>query len=177
MVEELNIRRLKKDDYLDVFELEKQVHKIHYSHRPDLYNDEKSLPPKDDFDSIIDNPNSIAIGIENNNKIIAIILSEIKETSDNSIMKKRRYCFIDDLVVDSNFRRRGYARALFNELKKELAKFDISDVELTVWPFNKEAVAFYESVGMTAKNIKYEFKINNDTNIEKLEIKTTQNTK
>ena len=43
MDERIIIRELKKEDYSDVFELEKQVHKIHYKSRPDLYNDVSDL--------------------------------------------------------------------------------------------------------------------------------------
>lgn len=174
MKEELTLRKLIKDDYLDVLELEKQVHEIHYSHRPDLYNNVDDLFPREYFNSIIDNPNSITFGIENNNKIVAIIISELKEIGNISIVKRRRYCFVDDIVVDSNYRRRGHAKALFNELKNEISKLGINDIELTVWPFNKEAILFYESLGMTVKNIKYELKSSDEITKEKVEINTTQ---
>ena len=177
IVEEIIIRNLIKEDYSDVFELEKQVYKIHYSNRPDLYNDVSDLFPRDYFNSIIDNKNGLSLGIEKDEKIVAIILSDIKETSNASIIKKRKYCYIDDIVVDEKYRRKGYAKSLFNELKEKLKILNISDIELTVWPFNKEAIAFYESIGMSAKNIKYELKNNIELNTEKIELNTTQSTK
>ena len=82
MEEIIKIRKLKKEDYLDIFELEKQVHKSHYSKRPDLYNDVSDLFPREYYNSIIDNNNSITIGIEYDHKIVAIIISEVKETSN-----------------------------------------------------------------------------------------------
>ena len=177
MEEIIKIRKLKKEDYSDIFELEKQVHKLHYSKRPDLYIDVSDLFPREYYNSIIDNNNSITIGIECNNKIVAIIMSEIKETSNISVIKKRKYCYIDDIVVDESYRRKGYAERLFNELREELKNLNISDIELTVWPFNKGAIAFYESIGMSAKNIKYEFKSNIELNKETIELNTTQRTK
>ena len=177
MEEIIKIRKLKKEDYLDIFELEKQVHKLHYSKRPDLYNDVSDLFPREYYNSIIDNNNSITIGIEYDHKIVAIIISEVKETSNISVIKKRRYCYIEDVVVDETHRRKGYAKILFNELREELKSLNISDIELTVWPFNKEAIAFYESIGMSAKNIKYEFKSNIELNTETVELNTTQSIK
>jgi hypothetical protein len=47
MEEIIKIRKLKKEDYSDIFELEKQVHKLHYSKRPDLYNDVSDLFPRE----------------------------------------------------------------------------------------------------------------------------------
>ena len=171
------IRNLTKEDYFDVFELEKQVHREHYSKRPDLYNDVSNLFPREYYNSIIENRNSIAMGIECDNKIVAIIISEVKETSNISVIKKRKYCYIDDIVVDGNYRRKGYAKRLFDELKEKLKDLNISDIELTVWPFNKGAIAFYESIGMSAKNIKYELKSDMEFNTETIELNTTQSTK
>lgn len=176
-MEEIITRNLKNEDYFDVLELEKQVHKEHYSKRPDLYNNVSDLFPREYYNSIIDNKNSITIGIECDNKIVAIIISEVKETSNISVIKKRKYCFIDDIVVDENYRRKGYAKRLFNELREKMKYLNITDIELTVWPFNKGAIAFYESIGMSAKNIKYEFKRNIELNTETIKLNTTQSTK
>ena len=177
MNEKIIIRELRKEDYLDVFELEKQVHKIHYTNRPDLYNDVSDLFPKDYYESIIDNQNNISMGIEESGRIVAIVLSEIKETNNISVIKKRKYCYIDDIVVDENYRRKGYAKKLFEELKNKLTELDINDIELTVWPFNKSAIAFYESLGMSVKNIRYELKSDIEFNTETIELNTTQSTK
>ena len=96
-MEEIIIRNLTKEDYFDVFELEKQVHREHYSKRPDLYNDVSDLFPREYYYSIIDNKNSIMIGIECNNKIVAIIMSEVKETS---ISKSSDFClFVNSIFV------------------------------------------------------------------------------
>ena len=107
MEDNIKIRKLIKEDYNDVFELEKQVHKIHYSNRPDLYNDVSNLFPKDYYESILESQNSILRGIDIEGKIVGIILSEIKETSNISIVKKRKYCYIDDIVVKSVFFKRS----------------------------------------------------------------------
>lgn len=177
MNEETKIRELKKEDYLDVFELEKQVYKIHYINRPDLYNDISSLFPRNFYELIIDNQNCISLGIEETGRIVAIILAEIKETNNISIVKNRKYCFIDDIVVDEKYRRKGYAKRLFEILKDRLKELNINDIELTVWPFNKSAIAFYESLGMSVKNIKYELKTNEKINTELLELNSSQSTK
>lgn len=177
MEEEIIIRNLEKKDYKEVFDLERQVHLLHYNNRPDLFNDVKDLFPISYYESLIDDENNISIGIENNNKIVAIILSEIKETIDIPIIRKRKYCYIHDIVVDENNRRKGYEKLLFNELRKRINELNINDIELNVWPFNKGAIAFYESLGMTVKNIKYELNNNINMNSEKIEIITTQNIK
>ena len=159
MNNKLLIRTLKKEDYLDVLALEKQVYAIHYAQRPDIYNDTDNILPKEYYYSLIDNPNYIALGIEIDEKRVAIILSEIKETNNIPVIKKRRFCLIEDLVVDKDYRKKGYATLLFNTLKEKVSKLGINNIELTVWSFNKEAIAFYEAIGMNIKNIRYELKI------------------
>ena len=171
------IRNLKLADYDDVYDLEKQVYNIHYIYRSDIYNDVNSLFPKEFYNSIIQDNDAINIGIECNKEIVAVLLASIKETNNISIVKKRRFCFIDDIVVDKSYRRKGFAKRLFEELKLRLKKLNVQDIELVVWPFNKEAIGFYESLGMSVKNLRYELKTCEDINTEIMEIKTSQKVK
>ena len=45
------------------------------------------------------------------------------------------------------FRRRGIARALFNELKRESDARGVIGIDLDVWSFNKQARQFFASLG------------------------------
>ena len=168
------IRNLSEKDYLNVCELEKQVHDIHYFNRPDLYNNGSDFFPQEYYNSLIKNENTIKLGLEIDGKIVGIILSEIMETKNIPVIKKRKYCLINDIVIDKQHRRKGYAKMLFNELKNQINGLDVTSIELTVWPFNKEAISFYESLGMTAKNIRYELTNSINKYKQKIEINTSQ---
>lgn len=78
------------------------------------------------------------------------------------ISKKRTIYFIEDIVVDKNSRRKGIGKKLYYFLKEQASKEKIDAIELNVWAFNESAIKFYESLGMSVKNMKFEQLINND---------------
>ena len=80
---------------------------------------------------------------------------------DIPIANKRTIYYINDIVVDKNFRRKSIARKLYDYLLEKAIKEKVDAVELNVLSFNDSAIKFYESLGMTIKSIKYEKVLNN----------------
>ena len=164
------IRKVEDKDYEDLVKLVYQVHELHYEHRPDIYVDGNPLP-KEYFDNMLNDENALNIVFEENGKIMGLLMAEKKHNNAIPIAKERITYFIDDIVVDSNYRRKGIGKALYEHLLN-IAKSDkIDSIELNVWAFNKSALKFYESLGMTVKNMKLENILsNNNVDIEKQEL-------
>ena len=80
-------------------------------------------------------------------------------------MKERLTYFIEDIVVDNNHRKKGIGKKLYDYLLDKAIKENINAIELNVWSFNKSAIKFYESLGMSVKNMKLE-RILTKSNIE-----------
>lgn len=158
------IRKVEDKDYEDLVKLVYQVHELHYEHRPDIYVDGNPLP-KEYFDNMLNDENALNIVFEENGKIMGLLMAEKKHNNAIPIAKERITYFIDDIVVDNNFRRKGIGKALYEYLF-DIAKSDnVDSIELNVWAFNKSALKFYESLGMTVKNMKLE-KILTDDNVD-----------
>lgn len=158
------IRKVEDKDYEDLVKLVYQVHELHYEHRPDIYVDGNPLP-KEYFDNMLNDENALNIVFEENGKIMGLLMAEKKHNNAIPIAKERITYFIDDIVVDNNFRRKGIGKALYEYLL-DIAKSDnVDSIELNVWAFNKSALKFYESLGMTVKNMKLE-KILIDDNVD-----------
>lgn len=158
------IRKVEDKDYEDLVKLVYQVHELHYEHRPDIYVDGNPLP-KEYFDNMLNDENALNIVFEENGKIMGLLMAEKKHNNAIPIAKERITYFIDDIVVDNNFRRKGIGKALYEYLL-DIAKSDnVDSIELNVWAFNKSALKFYESLGMTVKNMKLE-KILTDDNVD-----------
>ena len=158
------IRKVEDKDYEDLVKLVYQGHELHYEHRPDIYVDGNPLP-KEYFDNMLNDENALNIVFEENGKIMGLLMAEKKHNNAIPIAKERITYFIDDIVVDSNYRRKGIGKALYEYLLN-IAKSDkIDSIELNVWAFNKSALKFYESLGMTVKNMKLE-KILTDDNVD-----------
>lgn len=61
--------------------------------------------------------------------------------------------------MDKDYRRNGYGRILINEIKKKAKKEDCNRIELTCWSFNKNAIKFYEKIGMEVQKLTMEMKV------------------
>lgn len=151
------IREMNLNDYEDVRILVKQIHELHLSNRPDIYNDGESFP-KECFEKVLSDVNNLNYVYVENKKIVGVLNATLQHTNPLPIIKPRTYYFIENLVVDKNHRRKGIAKKLFNYLTLKAKENNIDSIELNVWSFNTEAIKFYESMGMNIKNIRMEIK-------------------
>ena len=151
------IREMNLNDYEDVKILVRQIHELHLSNRPDIYNDGESFP-KEYFEKVLSDANNLNYIYVENKKIVGVLIATIQHTNPLPIIKPRTYYFIENIVVDKNHRRKGIAKKLFSYLTLKAKENNIDSIELNVWSFNTEAIKFYESMGMNIKNIRMETK-------------------
>jgi ribosomal protein S18 acetylase RimI-like enzyme len=158
------IRLLELKDYEKAKKLVYQVHSLHYNNRPDIYLEGNPLP-MEYFEGSIDDVNSLNCVYEEDGDIIGLLMATKKINNSIPIAKKRTTYFIEDIVVDNNYRRKGIGKKLYIYLQDKARKENIDAIELNVLAFNDSAINFYESLGMSVKNMKLE-KILTDDNIE-----------
>lgn len=151
------IREMNLNDYEDVRILVKQIHELHLSNRPDIYNDGESFP-KEYFKKVLNDANNLNYVYVENKKIVGALNASLQHTNPLPIIKPRTFYFIENIVVDKNHRRKGIAKKLFHYLTLKAKENNIDSIELNVWSFNTEAIKFYESMGMNIKNIRMETK-------------------
>ena len=151
------IREMNLNDYEDVRILVKQIHELHLSNRPDIYNDGESFP-KEYFEKVLNDANNLNYVYVENKKIVGALNASLQHTNPLPIIKLRTFYFIENIVVDKNHRRKGIAKKLFSYLTLKAKENNIDSIELNVWSFNTEAIKFYESMGMNIKNIRMETK-------------------
>lgn len=149
------IRKIEKRDYEKIIKLVYQVHELHYKNRPDIYNDKNPLS-KEDFENIINDESTLNFLYEEAGKVLGIIMTTKKQSKSIPIIKERNTYFIEDIVVDNNHRRKGIGKALYEYLVNIAKSNNIDSIELNVWSFNTNAIKFYESLGMSVRNMKLE---------------------
>lgn len=159
MDEKVIIRKAKLNDFSGIHKLIMQVHRLHVSNRNDIYKD---IDPMnfEEFKTELSNSNNIYLIAELDNEIVGICFSQIKEILNNKIMKNRKILHIEDICVDENYQKRGIGKKLYNQIAELAKEKNIDNIELMVWGFNKNAIKFYENLGMNIKNLKFEQKIN-----------------
>lgn len=169
------IRKVKESDYEELKKFVYQVHELHYKNRPDIYIDGNPLP-LEYFNKVINDDNAFNYVYEEDNKIYGLLMVTKCTNRSIPILKQRTTYFIDDIVVDKSSRGKGIGKKLYYFLKEEATKENIDAIELNVWAFNESAIKFYESLGMSVKNMKLEQILNkSDVNTKNIEINITNN--
>ena len=158
MEEKIIIRKPETVDFQGVHKLMVQVHKLHVNERNDIYKD---VDPMDfeEFRTELSNSNNIYLIAELENEIVGICFSQIKEISNNKIMKNRKILHIENICVDENHQKKGIGKKLYKQIVQLAKEKNIDNIELMVWGFNENAIKFYKNLGMNIKNLKFEQKI------------------
>lgn len=158
MDERIIIRKAKISDFQGIHNLIMQVHKLHVNERNDIYKDVDPMN-FEEFRTELSNSNTIYLIAELENEIVGICFSQIKEISNNKIMKNRRILHIENICVDEDHQKKGIGKKLYNQIVELAKEKNIDNIELMVWGFNENAIKFYENLGMNIKNLKFEQKI------------------
>lgn len=155
------IRKMMANDYEQLTELVYQVHELHYKNRPDIYVDGNSLP-LEYFNNMLNDETAFNYVYEENGKILGLIMATKNNNRALPIIKQREIYFIEDIVVDKNYRRKGIGKKLYLFLKERAQEEKVNAIELNVWAFNESAIKFYESLGMSIKNMRLEQLLSDD---------------
>lgn len=108
-----------------------QVHQLHYSNRPDIYVYGDPLP-LEYFNEILNDDTAFNYVYVEDNKIYGLLMALKKSNRSIPILEQRTTYFINDIVVDKKFRRKGIAKKLYYFLKEWANKENIDAIELNV---------------------------------------------
>lgn len=145
-------------DYERVNELALQVHELHVSWRPDLFNRVKQVILKEEFKELISNK-EIYVSIIDNKIVGYVIFCIVEKKNQNPKFRYRKQLNIDAMCVDENYRGKGIGTELLNFIKKVGIDNNCTDMYLTVNEENTDAIKTYEKLGMKVKNIAYSMEL------------------
>ncbi len=98
------------------------------------------------FRAMIQAPSSYWLVTEEDQPI-AFVSAEFREREESWCLVRHRVCYLAGIVVAPRFRRRGIARALLDEVKREADARDVASIELDVWAFNEQARQAFTRLG------------------------------
>lgn len=143
-----SIREVSKKDYKKICELFREADLLRHKNLPHVFRGADGPEETKKFISgIIANEDAALFVAERECEIIGAILVLLRETSGNSIMLPRQYAWIGDLVLREQFRRSGVGRSLVEKAHQWSLGKGVSQVQLNVWEFNKEAIIFFKMLG------------------------------
>ena len=152
------IRKAVPDDAGIITELLTQVEHVHHELRPDIFRGPGPHVKyeRKELEAIFEDENRPIFVIERDGTVRGYAFCIIKKASGDPVLNDAVTLYVDDLCVDENCRRLGYGKKLFDFVSGYARGLGCHSVTLNVWSGNEAAMRFYESVGMTPRNITME---------------------
>ena len=146
----------KESDFERVNYLARQVHDLHSNWRPDVFISVDDVILQNRFIELIDNKNIYVAKIDD--IIVGYITISIKEKEVHG-MHYRKVLEIDAVCIDEKYRSNGIGTALIEHVINLGKKESCTDLYLSVYEDNIDAIRLYERIGMKVRNINYSMKI------------------
>ncbi len=147
----LIIREANSNDVDNILLLYKQVDDLHCCVLPKIFKESKEIiRTRDFFEQIFEDESASLLVAECKSQLVGFVEAYIRETN-HPALKPRRYGHVSDIVVDYHYRRKGIGHRLMSQTHQWILSKGITDVELGVFSFNKEASSFYSKLGYKNK--------------------------
>ena len=145
----MSVRFANQNDLSRVNELRKQVNDLHVEGKPEVFKPGFSQELRDHIYTIRDDPDQEIVVCERRGMICGFAVLHHISKPENPFMFARDFLDIDEFCVDEAQRRKGVATELIGFIKAYAKEKGYSRIELNMWEFNREALAFYEAVGFS----------------------------
>ena len=138
--------RFAREDELDrVNELRGQVNDLHVAGKPEVFKPGFCDELRDYIHVIRADPNKAIVVAEANGGVCGFAILNHIVRPENPFMFERNFLDIDEFGVDENFRRQGVASEMIRFIRDYAKEKGYRRLELNMWEFNRDALAFYES--------------------------------
>ena len=142
------IIRFAKEAELDqVNVLRKQVNDIHVEGKPEVFKAGFGAELRDFIYDIWADPEQKIVVADMDGMICGFAVLHHINRPENPFMKERDFLDIDEFCVDAGHRRKGVASEMISFIKNYAREKGFHRIELNMWEFNQDALAFYEASG------------------------------
>ena len=145
----MTIRLAREEELLRINELRKQVNDLHVAGKPDVFKPGFPEELQDFIQVIWNDPERDIVVAEVDGTICGFAVLHHINRPENPFMKERDFLDIDEFCVDEAFRRQGIASAMIRFIKDYAKGKGFHRIELNMWEFNQDALAFYEEAGFS----------------------------
>ena len=147
-MENLIVRYAKREELESVNKIRKQVNEVHVKGRPDLFREDGWQFIEPFAYTRFDEENSGVIVAAIEDEIVGFAVVQYIVRPESPYNKEQKYFHIEEFGVNEDHRRKGIATAMIDFVKQEARKRGFKKIELDMWEFNQDALAFYESAGL-----------------------------
>jgi GNAT superfamily N-acetyltransferase len=144
----IKIRIADEDDYEAFCQLMDQVDAIHRDVLPEMFKKpEGPVRELDYFSDLLSNQDICLFIAEAENEPMGLVHVMLSESPAIPVFVRRKIAVVVDLVVKSSYQRMGIGTSLMEVAHEWAQERGARAVELTVFDFNKNALALYNKLG------------------------------
>lgn len=130
--------------------LAREVHALHVSWRPDLYETVEELYSQERFYQAVKGRQLYVARI--GEAVAGYVLLKMREYNWPGVVY-RKVMVVDEFCVDELCRGQGIGTQMMMESRALAKAFGCTDMQLGVYPQNDAAVSFYQKCGFTIRSI------------------------
>jgi ribosomal protein S18 acetylase RimI-like enzyme len=142
------VREAHPQDLEGVYAVFSLTDTMHREAHPEIFQKPDDIAEiKAYFSASIQARDTVVFVAEANGEIIGAMIAEMRQSADISLLVKRIYISIENLIITENYREQGVGQALMEQIHLWAQKNGVKEIQLTVWDFNQGAIAFYKKLG------------------------------
>lgn len=145
---EFTIRAAVLSDREKIRPLQKEIADLHHIGRPDLFKTEARYFTDESFAERLAAQDHYVFVAESAGEVIGYAFANIIKYRGHSTYIDFDSFYIDDICVLEKYQRHGVGEALFMRCLKIAKTEKCHNIDLGVFAFNKDAITFYERMGM-----------------------------
>lgn len=143
----MKVRFAKEEELDQVNILRKQVNDLHVEGKPEVFKPGFSKELRDFIYDIWADPEQEIVVADIDGIICGFAVLHHLNRPENPFMKERDFLDIDEFCVDKEHGRKGVASEMISFIKNYAKEKGFHRIELNMWEFNQDALAFYEASG------------------------------
>ena len=158
----MTIRKALPIDLPRINDLLHQVHDVHSSFRPDIFNKGNKKYNDSEILSIISDDKTPVFVAVDNDVVVGYAFCIVEDVIGNPSLVDMKSLYIDDLCVDEAFRGKHIGTLLYDYVLDFAKQIGCYHVTLNVWCLNDSAMQFYLKRGLKPLKIVMEKIIEKD---------------
>jgi len=155
-----NVRPATLEDYEAVCKLSRQCDTHHAKLLPEVFQTFSGPSrPRQWLARFVQEDNADVLVAEVGDKIVGLLILRKAAHPSYPMFRPHEYAYIEDLVVDADYRRQGVGGVLLEAAKKWALDRGLFFLQTTVWVANQDARHFYQRQGFVPLTERLEFRI------------------
>ena len=154
---DINIRPAVPEDCFRIRPLQQEIVELHHQGRPDLVKDEARFFTGETFLKRLEDPNhTVLIAETAEGEVVGYVFGWVISVRNHPTYVDFDSFYIDDICILKAYQRNGIGQKLLGICKAKAKELGCKNLELGVWSFNRDAIAFYENCGMKERTRRME---------------------